>query len=488
MQRTRLGLAYGALAVALAVPVLLSDIPVGVDTLNHLARIYVRAHIETDPDLARLFELRHVLLPYLGMDWLLTPLARLWPTLQVARGFELALVWGLVGAVAVLSRVVTGRFGPEPLAAGLVAYNEPMAWGFLNYEMGVIGALLVFAAWIAWRDRTTLGRLCLFGTLCTALYLTHLLALVAYGLMVALYETVGTARPMADSFRRTLVMAGQFAPAAVLWFATAIPFPAGDRGVAFEWLTQLTGIASPFLFVGAPGGADTGYITAVLSVIFAIGFTRLGVLQWERALLRPGLVLVVLSLAMPTVALGIFATNVRLPTVAVCLLLASVRLRSGVPFRAWAPLAAWLVLLLVVQTGAVAWQMASCGPDMQELRAAMAALPRGTVLMNVQERSGPGGRCAGSTFYEHMGDLITIDRSGYSEDFFGDSTSVASRLYPANIYAPSADVVDPARLSGTVLWMHMGVHRPAMQALEMLHDGSFFSLLRAPIPGPTPSP
>lgn len=489
LPRAGLLAAYGLLALALATPVLLSDIPIGVDTLNHFARIHVRAHIDTDPDLARLFEVRHVLLPYLGMDWLLTPMAQVWPTLSVARGFEVALVWGLVGAVAVLSRVVTGRFGPEPLAAGLMAYSAPMAWGFLNYQMGVIEALLAFAAWIAWRDRPWLWRLLVFSVFCAGLYLTHLLALAAYGLMVGAYELFGARNAWQDWLRRGLVMAGQFTPAALLWLSSAVPLPAGDPGITFEWHTQLTSLASPFLFVGAPGDVDTGYVVLVLCLIFAVGFTRLGVLQWEGSMLRPALVLLVLSAAMPTAALGIFATNLRLPPIAFCLALAAVRVRPAVPVRQWAPLAMWLAVLLLVQTGAVASEMTACDPDMRELRAALAELPRGTVIMNVQERSGPGGRCARYPFYEHMGELITIDRSGYSEDFFGDNTSVASRLYPANVYAPGADFTDPARLSGIVLWMHMGVRRPVMQELTMLHDGSFFSLLRAtpPAPGPTPS-
>ena len=45
-------LVYAALALLLAVPMLVAAVPLGTDDLNHLSRIYVRAHIETDPDLA----------------------------------------------------------------------------------------------------------------------------------------------------------------------------------------------------------------------------------------------------------------------------------------------------------------------------------------------------------------------------------------------------------------------------------------------------
>ena len=99
-------LGYAGLAALLAIPVLVARVPLGADDLNHLARIYVRAHIGTDPDLARLFELRAGMFPSLGMDLLLTPLARVLPIMIVGRIYILALVWGLVGAVVVTAACV----------------------------------------------------------------------------------------------------------------------------------------------------------------------------------------------------------------------------------------------------------------------------------------------------------------------------------------------------------------------------------------------
>ena len=90
---------------------LVAEVPVGVDTLNHLARVHVQAHIGTDPDLARLFAVRAGLIPYMGLDWLMTPLARVLPTLVAGRVFIVLLLWGLVGATAVLQRAVRGAWG-----------------------------------------------------------------------------------------------------------------------------------------------------------------------------------------------------------------------------------------------------------------------------------------------------------------------------------------------------------------------------------------
>ena len=145
-------LVYAALAIVLAIPILSVQVPLGGDDLNHLARIYVRAHIGSDPDLAQIFQVKSDLIPYLGMDLLLTPLARVAPIMVVGRIYILALVWGLVGAVIVLQRTFTGRIGLAPAAAGLIAYNGLLAWGLLNYVLGLILALLALAAWHALRE------------------------------------------------------------------------------------------------------------------------------------------------------------------------------------------------------------------------------------------------------------------------------------------------------------------------------------------------
>ena len=85
---------------------------------------------------------------------MLTPLARVLPTLVAGRVFIVLLLWGMVGATAVVQRAFTGRVGFGPLLVGLVCYNGLLAWGFLNYLLGVVGALLGFAAWHALRGGT----------------------------------------------------------------------------------------------------------------------------------------------------------------------------------------------------------------------------------------------------------------------------------------------------------------------------------------------
>ena len=464
LQRWQLLALYACVLTALAWPVLWVDIPVGVDTLNHFARIHVRAHIDTDPDLARLFEVRDTLVPYLGMDWLLTPLVRVLDTLAVARLLTVALVWGTVGAVAAVQLAFTGRIGPGAAVAGLVAWNGLMAWGFLNYVLGLIAALLGFALWHAWRDRPALRRLAVFGALCLALYLTHLLALLVYAGLVGLHALV-------YRDRRWLVLIVQFVPPALLWLLATPPSPLGKLGLFYNLPASVVALTSPFLFPGGLGGADVGYLVLLASLALAGLLTRLGLLRWHRPLLSMAVAITLVSFAVPVAAAGISWINMRLPLVAACLAIAALRY-TGPPV--WGAVVAALILIRVAS---VTGTMQDCAPHYAELRQAMAALPRGVVLVPVLERADTPLACSSLPVYEHIGNLVTLERAGLSTDFFAQTPSVRSRGAVTDRKAVEMEAVTPGDLGPHVLWMHLGHAAPKPAGARVLVAGSFFDLL-----------
>ena len=340
---------YAGLLLALAWPVLGVDVPVGVDTLAHIARVFVRAHIGTDPDLQRLFVMQPTLVPYLGLDWLMSPLARVMDPLQLARAVTVALVWGTVLSVVVLQRVITGRLGLEPLAAGLVAYNAAVAWGFLSYVLGHILAVLGLAAWHAWRGWPAAWRLGMFSAVCVALYLTHLLALALYGGLVVLHALVEWRRGRAPG----LVLVAQFVPAAALLVAAIPPVPQGALGILYNVPTSIIGAASPFIFRGGFGELESGHLVLVLALATAYLLTRAGLLTWDPTLAPMAAVVAVVGLAMPVAAAGISWVNLRLPLAAACLAIAAMRYR-GPPV-----LSVWLAGLVLVRVAMLAPQCAA---------------------------------------------------------------------------------------------------------------------------------
>ena len=484
-QRTRPSLAwllvaYGLLAFLLAVPILAVEVPLASDTLNHLARIHVRAHIADDPDLARLFEVRDHLVPYMGLDWLLTPLARVMPTLVAGRVGIVLLLWGTVGAVLVLQRAFTGRIGFEPLLMGLVSYNALLAWGFLNYILGVIGALLGLAAWHALRGRPWLLRLVLFTAVATALYFVHLLALALYGAMLGAYEVFGRPRAWRTPARDWVLLAAQFLPAALLWTQLAMPPLAEEGGALWSCVSKLLGVLSPFLFSGSMGGPSLGLAVFGGCAFVLYHLTRTGMLRWNRALAASAAGLMLMALVMPYRVAGVFLDDARLPVAAAYVAIAAVGIVPGAG-RKLLPWGALLAAAVLVQVGSAGVALRACDRQYGELRAALHAVPRGTILISVQEDApAPGVRCSDVRVYDHMAQLVTLERSGYSPTFFSRVTGVGVRSgVPEEgglkfTKSVTADVLLPG---GYLLWMHLGNHgRPVPPGLTLLYGGSFFDL------------
>jgi hypothetical protein len=474
-------LIYTVLAIALAIPILASNVPLGVDDLNHLARIHVRAHIGEDANLSRLFELRSDLYPYLGMDLLLTPLARVLPTMLVGRIYTIAILWGLVGATIVVQRAFTGRVGIGPAATGLVAYNSLMAWGLINYVLGIVVALLLFAAWHWQRARSWLFRLVVFCVAATGLYLTHLLAFVLYGVLVGSYELFGRAQPWRTPLRDWLVLAGQAVPALLLWNAVSVKMPSADLTFHYIPMAVAFALESPFLFSGAAGGFDAGLLTGlVCGALLIVGLWR-GWLVLPRSLAAPVLVLLVLTIIVPFRALGVALLDYRPPVAAACLILAGLRLTPS--FRNLVvPIATALAALTIVHVVDVASLMHRCDAQYGELRDALTTLPRGAELTTVLERSdpAPGGACTRLPIYEHIAQLVTIDRSGYAPDFFARVTSVAvrgGRVADSDPVSAESFIAPPD--TRYLLWIHLGRHRADPAGFVPLRRGSFFDLWAA---------
>jgi hypothetical protein len=123
---------------------------------------------------------------------------------------------------------------------------------------------------------------------------------------------------------------------------------------------------------------------------------------------------------------------------------------------------------------------------MATLRGTLAKLPQGAELTTVLERTDPaaGAACTALPIYDHMAQLVTIDRSGYAPDFFSHVTAVAVRGGRSTDTDPMlAETFDAAPAMGYVLWIHLGRRRSAPPRLVLLHQGSFFDMWAVASPG-----
>lgn len=180
--------ALGLLCVILLAPLALVDIPPLLDYPNHLARATVLAFGGNDPVLSRMYASHWAIIPNLGTDIVLPPLLHVLPIHQAGRlVIGCTILLPVIGTVA-YSRATFGTRSAWPLASGLVAYNAALILGFLNFVAAIGLALLLAAAWIAWRDRASyrVMTLAFIGTV--ALFFCHLMGLVFFYALIAGYE------------------------------------------------------------------------------------------------------------------------------------------------------------------------------------------------------------------------------------------------------------------------------------------------------------
>jgi hypothetical protein len=342
----------------------------------------------------------------------------------------------------------------------------------------MILALLAFAAWHSQRARPWQVRLVLFTILTTILYTSHLLAFALYGVLVTSYETLGRPKPWRTPIQDWLVLAAQALPSLLLWSVTTTLLPAATPLVNYQPITLILAPESPFLFAGTVGGLDTGWISAWFCGAALCAGLRRGWLVCCRPLAAPILVLLTLTLVLPFRIWGVSLIDYRFAVPAACLALAGLGLTSSAQ-RFAAPLALALGLLTLVHVGDVTVMMHRCDGQYAELRQALTAVPRGAEMITMQEKAepAPGAACTSLPIYDHIGQLVTIDRSGYAPDFFSWVSSVAVRdgrqtdllpIFPQSFAsAPAADYV---------LWIHFGRRSAVPPGLTLLRAGSFFDI------------
>ena len=155
---------------------------------NHLARAVILAFEATDPVLSRMYRARWAIIPNLGTDLVLPPLLHVLPVHLAGRiVLGVAILLPVIGTIA-FSRATFGTRSAWPLASGLVAYNGTLLLGFMNFAAAIGIALLLAAAWIAWRERYPGRPVALAGIGAVALFFCHLMGLVFFCVLIAGHE------------------------------------------------------------------------------------------------------------------------------------------------------------------------------------------------------------------------------------------------------------------------------------------------------------
>ena len=424
------------LSAVAAMPVLTHPLPPLSDYVNHLARMHVITAIDSDPLLAKYYEVDWAVIPNLVMDLIVPVLHRFMNVYLAGEIFLISIFVLTLSGTLALNRALYGYWSAMPLIAFPLLYNGVLLVGLMNYLFGIGIALWALASWIWLRERAWPWRYVASSIFVIALFFCHLFAAGLYGLGLLSYELY---RAWSGGWRISFHRFAIFASAG-LPFLVVLPLLYVSPTLTLANLN----------FWEANGKIDgvmlvfTTYYDlvaiALAAVVIAAGLwaMRYRVLHFHRFgwfLLAVG---GVTYLAMPRVIFATFMADQRLPIglafmVVACMHLELTRkaVRQG--------FAAVLFVLLAIRVAEVqvVWQQLS-GATLDFRNSISSITPGSRVL--VVYADGSAGDNARDLAYIHAACLAMIERSSLVTTAF--TVKGKQILHVRNEYSHIADVED----------------------------------------------
>jgi hypothetical protein len=349
---------FALLIGAVSIPVLTHRLPPLSDYVNHLARMYVIDAIDSDPYLAKFYEIQWQIIPNLVMDLIVPVLARAISIYHAGQLFLISIFALILSGTLALNRALSGRWSALPLAAAPLLYNAVLLVGVMNYLFGVGVALWALAAWIALRERAWYARLGVAAVFVIALFFCHLFAVGLFGLGVLAFELqqlwVKREQPLVPRLADFCASGLPFLPAIPLLLASP------TMGLAQDFTWEPTGKIDGLVFVF---DVYNDAVALVLAGIAALAFAwavrhrimRFHLMGW--LLLAIG---AVVYLALPRVLFSTYMADQRLPIGLVFMVIAclDLELRHRLVRRGFAAMLLVLVAARVTEVQ-ISWNKLS---------------------------------------------------------------------------------------------------------------------------------
>jgi hypothetical protein len=371
-------LLFAAFFSVAALPILVVETLPLFDYPNHLARMHILVDYERSAFLRQYYVLDWRPIPNLAMDLVVPPLSRILPLAWAGKAFVLLIFLLIAGGTAALNRVLFGRWSAWSLLAFLLLYNRILLWGFVNFLFGVGLALVATALWIGLRERPAWLRLPVATLLASALYLSHLFAFAAYGVVVLGVE-IGRLRKRDrklswTGFAMLCVSGVQFIPAIAVMLLAGGPGGTGDIGWSrlvrkLDLLYNIVDNYHPWF--------DIATLLLLAALFIGGGLRRAIVLN--RLMVLPLIFLLLAQLVMPNRLFGGTGVDHRMPLVLALILVgaSSAVLHNR---RRQTLLAMLLALLFVARIAIVTVTWIDYDRIYAPIVAALAALPKGSRL------------------------------------------------------------------------------------------------------------
>ena len=422
----KIAILFVVLTAITSVPVLLHPLPPLSDYINHLARMHIIATINSDPDLARYYEIDWQVIPNLIMDLIVPLFERVMNVYFAGQAFAILSFALIVSATVALHRQLYGRWSALPLIAFPLLYNRDFLVGTMNYVFGIGLVLWALVAWVGLRERGRARRLLVSSLFVLALFFSHLFALGVYGVGLLAFELQRLWTAYARLHRSSDRGGARSAvPLPILDFViTGLPFVpvlpllmmSPIRGLWGSYSWELSGKIDGIIYVI---DVYSHYVALMfiaviaLAVGWALRHRALSLHAFGLALLVVG---AVIYMALPRVMFETYMADQRLPISLAFVLVACVRvdLRHRIVRRGFAVV---LFLLIAMRVAEVESAWTRLSSDVESFRQSVQLLDRGAKVLvaYAQSDSGDDVRDFGLL---HADCLAIIERSALATTAF----------------------------------------------------------------------
>ena len=368
-------------------PVLATDVLPLLDLNSHETRLYALWSILVAGVGSRFYAVDTLVLPNMGFDLVGLSLSRWMDVAAAGRLYFAAVLLLTLGGVAVLGRVLHGRWSAVQLVSVLLLYVLHTVLGFLGYALGIALLFWVLAARLSLERRPVPARLLVGSLACVVLLVCHVAAFATYAVVLAgVGMDMLLRRPFGQGLARlrlVALMALEGLPAGILFLLMARNGD-GEGGYQYfhpVWRSKLEGLL-PSLSAGnlvADGATLVGLV--VLAALLGSVVQGGGRVRLARPLL-PGLGMLGLLYFVlpPNVGTGSFVDQ-RIPAVALLLAVAALQVRVAVPSRPVLALAAGLCAACLVKQVALAGSWRAASVPLGAVAAMVHRLPDGAVIL-----------------------------------------------------------------------------------------------------------
>jgi hypothetical protein len=415
----RIAVLFVVLAAITSIPILLDSWPPLADYINHLARMHVIATVDSDPDLARFYQIDWQVIPNLMMDLVVPTLSRIVNIYLAGQFYTIMSFVLILSGTFALNRQLYGHWSMLPLIAFPLLYNTVFLVGTMNYVFGIGLSLWALAAWAALRERAMTLRLAVSTLIVFLLFFCHLFSVGVYAIGVLAFElqrllVLRAGKPLSYLSRSR---ADRRPSAFVDFVAGGVPFllvlpllllsPTWGLRGTIAW--QLAGKLDGLLFaIEVYSRFATCFLSAIVAIAIVWGI-------WWRVLqfhLFGWLLLAVggvIYLALPRVMFDTQMADQRLPISLAFMIVACahLNLRHDVVRRAFASV---LVVLVAVRVFEVQSVWGELSPITTSFRQSVRHIDRGAKVLVAYADQGNGDDVRGLGLM-HAACLAIIERS-----------------------------------------------------------------------------